>query len=37
MTEHGLLLRILLIYREVVRRIQADEPLPAPRSCIRLP
>jgi hemerythrin-like domain-containing protein len=30
MTEHGLLLRILLIYREVVRRIQADEPLPAP-------
>jgi hemerythrin-like domain-containing protein len=29
MREHGLLLRLLLAYREMIRRVQADEPLPA--------
>jgi hemerythrin-like domain-containing protein len=29
MREHGLLLRVLLVYREAGRRIQAGEPLPA--------
>lgn len=29
MREHGLLIRLLLVYREAVRRIQAAEPLPA--------
>jgi hemerythrin-like domain-containing protein len=31
MREHGLLIRLLLIYREAIRRIEAAEPLPAAR------
>jgi hemerythrin-like domain-containing protein len=29
MREHGLLLRVLLVYREAIRRAQAGQPLPA--------
>ncbi|WP_222708901.1 hypothetical protein [Nonomuraea sp. C10] len=32
MREHGVLKRILLIYREGIRRINAGEPVPAQRS-----